>query len=212
MFAFDILVLNQYDKPMQKTPISLLELVSRLENLMRAEYRRAGAGQGLQPVHVQALLFLQQANRFSNTPQALAEYLGLTKGTVSQSLLLLDRRGLVERYQDEADKRIVRLRLSEAGEGFLREANPVALWNQATRDMSANRIRDGVSLLRSILHTVQNQSGKALFGVCGTCAYCQKKSQRITHCSWFGERLSIAETRKICREQTPKTSTLVTGD
>ncbi len=197
---------------MQKTPTSLLELVSRLENLMRAEFRRAGNGYGLQPVHIHSMLFLQQANRFSNTPQALAEYLGLTKGTVSQSLLLLDRRGLVERYQDEMDKRVVRLRLSELGEAFLREANPTGLWNQATRDMSANRIRDSVSLLRSILHTVQGQSGKPLFGVCGACAYCQKKSQRITHCTWFGERLSIPETRKICREQTPKTSALAPGD
>ena len=33
-----------------------------------------------------------KANRYSNTPQALADYLGLTKGTVSQTLLLLDRR------------------------------------------------------------------------------------------------------------------------
>lgn len=197
---------------MQKTPIALLELVSRLENLMRAEFRRAGAELGLQPVHIQAMLFLEQANRFSNTPQALAEYLGLTKGTVSQSLLLLDRRGLVERYQDDVDKRVVRLRLSEAGEAFLREVNPVGLWHQVTRDMSANRIRDSVSVLRSILHTLQNQSAKPLFGVCSSCAYCQKKSQRITHCTWFGERLSAPETRKICREQTSKTSALTLGE
>ena len=94
---------------MDKSPEVLLELVERLGNLLRAEFRRAGADEQLQPVHVHALVYLTRANRYSNTPQAMAEYLGLTKGTMSQSLLLLDRRGLIERYQDDLDRRVVRL-------------------------------------------------------------------------------------------------------
>jgi DNA-binding MarR family transcriptional regulator len=94
----------------------LLELVERLGNLMRTELRKSGSDESLQPVQLQALIYLSKANRYSNTPQALAEYLGLTKGTVSQTLLLLDRRGLIERFEDEIDRRVVRLRLSAAGE------------------------------------------------------------------------------------------------
>ena len=41
---------------------------------------------------VLVLFYLNQANRFSNTPQALTEYLGLTKGTVSQTVLVLESR------------------------------------------------------------------------------------------------------------------------
>ena len=197
---------------MLKNPIVLLDLVNRLANLMRAEFRRLGGEDGLQPVHVLSLLFLEQANRFSNTPQALAEYLGLTKGTVSQSLLLLDRRGLIERYQDEIDKRVVRLRLSSQGEAFLSETNPAGLWQTATREISANRVRYSVSVLRTILYEIQNFSGGPAFGVCNTCVYCQRKSQRIHHCTWFGERLSGPETRKICREQVPKTGSLSASD
>jgi MarR family transcriptional repressor of emrRAB len=191
---------------MLKNPVVLLDLVDRLANLMRAEFRRVGSEEGLQPVHIQALLFLAQANRFSNTPQALAEYLGLTKGTVSQSLMLLDRHGLIERYQDEIDRRVVRLRLSPLGEAFLDESSPASLWQTATRDISASRIRYSVSVLRAILFELQNQNGGPPFGVCNTCVYCQRKSQRIHHCAWFGERLSGPETRKICREQVPKSS------
>lgn len=193
---------------MLKNPIVLLDLVDRLANLMRAEYRRVGSEEGLQPVHVQALMFLENANRFSNTPQALAEYLGLTKGTVSQSLMLLDRHGLIERYQDEIDKRVVRLRLSPLGEAFLDESGPAVLWQSASRDISASRIRYSVSVLRAILFELQNQNGGPPFGVCNTCVYCQRKSQRIHHCAWFGERLSGPETRKICREHVPKTTYL----
>src|ERR1700758_2632729 len=109
---------------LDKNPIVLLELVERLGNLMRTELRKSGSDEGLQPVHVQALIYLSRANRYSNTPQALAEYLGLTKGTVSQTLLVLDRRGLIERYQDDVDRRVVRLRLSAAGKPHFYEEHP----------------------------------------------------------------------------------------
>jgi DNA-binding MarR family transcriptional regulator len=191
---------------MLKNPVAMLDLVARLGNLMRAELRRIGSQENLQPVHIQALLFLSQANHFSNTPQALAEYLGVTKGTISQSLLLLDRRGLIERYQDDLDKRVVRLRLSPQGEQFLNETQPSALWQMATRNISANRIRNSVSALRETLYILQGNSNGRTFGICHTCVYCQRKSQRIHHCGLFGERLSGPETRKICREHTPKSA------
>src|ERR1700674_5985038 len=112
------------EERLDKNPLVLLELVERLGNLMRTELRKSGGDEALQPVHLQALIYLSKANRYSNTPQALAEYLGLTKGTVSQTLLLLDRRGLIERFEDDIDRRGVRLRLSSAGERLLHERQP----------------------------------------------------------------------------------------
>ena len=189
---------------MLKNPTVMLDLVERLGNLIRTELRRTGAAAGLQPVHVQAMTFLNQVNRFSNTPQALAEYLGLTKGTVSQSLLLLDRRGLIERYQDDVDRRVVRLRLSQQGEELLAEILPTGVWQAATRNISANRIRNSVSALRETFYSLQELANGRTFGVCSTCSYCQRRSQRSHHCALFGERLSGPETRKICREHAPK--------
>src|SRR5918911_664635 len=109
---------------MDKNPLVLLELVERLGNLMRTELRKAGADESLHPVHWRASISLSRATRYSNTPQALADYLGLPKGTVSQTLLLLDRRGLIERFEDDIDRRVVRLRLSSAGEQLLAESQP----------------------------------------------------------------------------------------
>jgi MarR family transcriptional regulator, negative regulator of the multidrug operon emrRAB len=191
---------------MLKHPIAMLQLVERLGNLIRAELRRGGAEHGLQPVHIEALVYLSQANRYSNTPQALAEFLGVTKGTISQSLLLLDRHGLIERYEDEMDRRVVRLRLSQQGEQFLLELQPASLWQAATRNISANRIRNSVSALRETLYVLQSYNGGRTFGVCNTCLYCQRKSQRTHHCALYAERLSGPETRKICREHVPKSA------
>src|SRR5438046_10143253 len=103
---------------------------------MRTELRKSGSDEALQPVQLQALIYLSKANRYSNTPQALAQYLGLTKGTVSQTLLLLDRRGLIERFEDDIDRRVVRLRLSSAGERLLSEVEPTLAWQNAPRNIT----------------------------------------------------------------------------
>ncbi len=183
---------------MDKHPLVLLELVERLGNLMRSEARRVGADEQLGPVHVEALVYLSGANRYSNTPQALGEYLGLTKGTISQSLLLLDRRGLIERYQDDIDRRVVRLRLSAAGEQFLHEAQPQLAWLHATRDISPNRIRNAVSALREALTTFQADNEGPPFGTCPSCRHFERLSARAYRCGLMGDRLSGPETRKLC--------------
>jgi MarR family transcriptional repressor of emrRAB len=190
---------------LDKNPLVLLELVERLGNLMRTELRKSGGEESLQPVHLQALIYLSKANRYSNTPQALAEYLGLTKGTVSQTLLLLDRRGLIERFEDDIDRRVVRLRLSAAGERLLYESQPALAWQNATRNISPNRIRNAVSALREALVTLQEDNEGKTFGVCQSCTWCQKLSQRIYRCGQMGDRLSGPETRRICRIYVAKT-------
>jgi len=165
---------------------------------MRAEARRVGADTQLAPVHVGALVYLSNANRYSNTPQALGEYLGLTKGTISQSLLLLDRRGLIERYQDDLDRRVVRLRLSATGEQFLYEAQPQLAWLHATRDISPNRIRNAVSALRETLTTFQDDNQGSPFGTCLSCRHFERLSARAYRCGLMGDRLNGPETRKLC--------------
>jgi DNA-binding MarR family transcriptional regulator len=71
----------------------LYQLVAQIGNLLRAEERRACARFRLQPVHVNAMVYIARSNRFSNTPAALTEFLSLTKGTVSQTLLVLEQKG-----------------------------------------------------------------------------------------------------------------------
>jgi len=68
----------------------LRDLLERLTLILRADDRRTP---GLLPTHRALLRYLGRANRYSNTPGAAALFLGQTKGTVSQSIALLERRG-----------------------------------------------------------------------------------------------------------------------
>lgn len=71
------------------------------------------------------------ALRLGGAPQALADYLGLTKGTVSQSLQLLERKGLIARLPDDADRRVLRLSLTADGEALIGDAGAPAEWPAA---------------------------------------------------------------------------------
>ena len=66
-------------------------LIDRLGRLMRSG-EHAG---DLNPAQWEALRYLARANRFSRTPAALAQYLGSTRGTVSQTLIALEDHGRI---------------------------------------------------------------------------------------------------------------------
>ncbi len=80
---------------------------------------RIDAGEGwaddLNPAQRAALDYLGQANRFSRSPSHVAEYLGTTRGTMSQTLKVLVRKGYVTELRSEADKRTISYALTQAG-------------------------------------------------------------------------------------------------
>ena len=65
--------------------------LERLARVMRAREHE----DGLNPAQWEALRFLTRANRFSNSPGALTRYLGATKGTISQTVMALERKGFI---------------------------------------------------------------------------------------------------------------------
>jgi DNA-binding MarR family transcriptional regulator len=187
---------------MNESARTLLELVACLARVIHGETRGRALEAGLQPVHLVALSYLRDANRYSNTPQALTEFLGSTKGTVSQSLLLLYRKGLVERQADPQDGRVVRLRLSAAGEKLLRDADLSSQWEAAVGALSPADVRLASQALAMLLRSLQRGRGGRSFGVCATCALFDRLGPRSFRCGLTGESLSPSDSRKICREHT----------
>jgi len=181
----------------------LLALIACLARLHQGELRQRAGASELQPVHLQSLLFLRDANRYSNTPLALAEYLGSTKGTVSQSLLLLYRKGLVERHADDHDGRVVRLRLSRRGSAMLNAAEPAPQWQAAMAGLGAGELKAAVAVLTRLLRALQRQRGGRSFGVCRTCTQFCRDAPSAFRCGLTGEPLSRSDSLKICREHTP---------
>ena len=182
---------------------TLFDLSERLGTLTRARLRQAGLAHGLQTIHLQVLMYLGQANRLSNTPQATTEYLGLTKGTVSQSILVLARKRLITRQTDERDGRVVRLVLTERAQILLKEISPLNVWREALQSASPARVSSAMQVLRQVLASLQTQSAQRTFGVCATCRHNQRLGPRSYFCALIQEKLSSPEVRLICRAHAP---------
>lgn len=185
---------------MDSTRREILERLACLGRALQGDLRvRAGAFK-IQPVHLQALLYLRDANGYSNTPQALAEYLGSTKGTVSQSLLWLYRRGLVERRPDDRDGRVVRLGLSSRAQALLSEGSGEGAWIQAAGCLDDWEAQGMLELLTRLLRAIQAQRGGRSFGVCRTCLHFRFEEAGHFRCGLTGDELSAEDSLKICRE------------
>jgi len=182
---------------------TLFDLSERLSTLTRARLRQAGQAHGLQTIHLQVLMYLGQANRLSNTPQGTTEYLALTKGTASQSILVLARRRLITRHTDERDGRVVRLVLTERAQTLLKEISPHALWREALQLASPARVSSAMQVLRQVLLSLQTHTSQRSFGVCVTCRHNQRIGPRSYFCALIQEKLSSPEVRLICRVHAP---------
>jgi len=183
--------------------LTLFELVERLSQLTRTGLRETGSEHGLQPVHLQILFYLGQANRFSNTPQALAEYLGLTRGTVSQSLILLARRRLLTRQTDVRDARVVRLALTTEGAELLAGLKVAQAWREAVAEVTPARLGSTKLVLSQVLNRVVERGGRRSFGLCSTCRHIERVGPRSYHCRLLKAKIRSPETRQICREHVP---------
>ena len=173
----------------------LHHLIERLASLFRASLRETASAHGLKLVQLEALVFLSMANRYTDTPAGLADYLGLTKGTVSQTLIALERRDLIAKVADPDDGRVWHCHLTDRGRKIVREAHPAPL----LRDVPDSPLTETSVVLESLLRALQQLNGFRTFGVCHTCRFFEP-ARRGGVCGLTHEPLARTEIDKICRE------------
>ncbi len=177
----------------------LFNLIERLANLLRQETRLEGQSLGLQPIQQEALYYLSTCNRYSDTTLAVTEFLGLTKGTVSQSLKILESKNLISKVKDKKDKRITHLKVTEAGREFLMKTCPPQKFTDAIAGLSVDEEFETKTLLKKVLSNYQHATGRTAFGVCQHCKFNRKASNGIL-CDLTKEALSSDDIMLICRE------------
>ena len=128
------------------------DLVVRLAQMVRSR-RHSG---GLRPVQWEILRYLSRANKISRCPGFLAVYLGTTRGTVSQTLITLEKKDLVTREKNGFDGRGTLLNLTAKGRRTL-SSDPLRELQTAAGTMTG-----GTALgagLRGLFSQVQKLGG-----------------------------------------------------
>jgi len=154
--------------------------------------RRFAQENELQMVQIEIVQYLAQCNRYSDTAQALSEYLGQTKGSLSQSLSHLEDLGMIKREQDKHDKRVYHIELSAKGAHLARKFR-----NQIQYEDDSKQLSEALS---KFLKHFQQVSNLKSFGICSTCKHNISVNNSKFICGLTQESLSQPDTELICRE------------
>lgn len=186
------------------TGTRIYDYVERLSGLLRVDARQAGARHGLQPVQLEVLHYLSICNRFSDTPMAVTEYLGQTKGTVSQTLKVLEYKGFIAKKPDPADKRVAHMKLTARGTRLLQQLLPTPLFRQACeRELSEGERAEITRALHQLLSALLRANDMKSFGSCHSCRF-NRKVDGGSFCELVQQPLSENDIHLICREHESK--------
>ena len=151
----------------------------------------------LNPSQSAALAYLARANRFSRSPSQVAEYLSSTRGTVSQTLKALHRKGYLAETRSDTDRRSISYDVTRAGLAALQAAGlfeePLAGYSEEEAGELAGAVRD---FLRRVLEARNGRS----FGICRDCIHHQRRDDG-RYCALLAVDLREDEAAQICFEQ-----------
>ncbi|WP_299347513.1 MarR family transcriptional regulator [uncultured Maritalea sp.] len=177
---------------MRKSEYRISELLDRLARLNQSELWT----NDLNPAQVAALKYLMAANRFSRAPSHVADYLGATRGTVSQSLKTLAKKGLIEQIRSAEDKRSVRYDVTKTGHSVVAIRTNL---DEALAQLDQNESANIALLLSNVLHSTLAARGGRSFGICKSCKHHDKSANR-PYCRLLIVELAEEETSLICHE------------
>ena len=151
----------------------------------------------LNPSQRAILRYLARANRFSRSPSHVADYLGTTRGTVSQSLKSLQQKGYVTERRSAQDRRIVSIHLTDSGQAAAADMSPMAqtLGQLAEQDRAALE-----RILTDTLHHLSTRSNAPEFGPCHRCRHHRTRMDG-PYCDLLSLPLRREETDQICHAQ-----------
>ncbi len=177
---------------------AIAELLAQVGRLAQGE----GLVHGLTPAQWTALRYFARANRFSRTVSAFAEFHATTRGTASQTVKTLVRRGFLQRTRSQRDGRSARLDVTESGREMLVD-DPLEVVAQAAGGLRPSGRLELLALLRCIAEQVAGARGKPAFGICASCRHLRGDASAIPdgaalQCGLVDEPLRPAETAQLC--------------
>ena len=174
------------------------ESLSRLLDRIGRMARGLQYCHGLNPAQWDSLRFLAQANRFSRTPGALAVFLGTTKGTASQTLNALEKKGYLTRVTDPEDKRVRHIELTADGKLLLAE-DPLNCLDLAIERLPADVVDTMAQGLNALCSNMQTRCGGQNMGICTSCGHFQGATEDGNmRCGYKQADLSCEDAQRVC--------------
>lgn len=173
----------------------LLTGLARLGQYLRVSSREVGQESGLTPTQIQILNLLKR--RGATGMKALAREMAIKAPTLTDSVLALERKGLVKRRPSSADRRVMLAELTDKG---LARANAVSGWPAPLLDVVSTLSPEEAGMLqRSLVKLISHLQDTGQISVQRMCVSCKyfrpnahKNHEKPHHCAFvdapFGDR------------------------
>ena len=173
------------------------DILRNLERIARV-MRSSQHSHGLNPAQWEALRYIASCNRYSDSPTALTGFLAATKGTVSQTIKALQKKGLIVKTPRSDERRSIMLSVSAAGRDMLKN-DPLQGIAESIAGLGKKTTTRFSASLAQILQTELALSGNRIIGVCKACRYF-REAGGPHQCLLFNAPLSTEESGQICVE------------
>ncbi|MEL6979239.1 MAG: MarR family transcriptional regulator [Pseudomonadota bacterium] len=171
---------------------AIRDLIDRLGRLSAAEEW----AHRLNPAQRAALAYLGRANQVSRAPSHVAEFLATTRGTASQTLKTLERKGFIKAERSAADRRSIRYDVTREGSEALRLTDELDAAIAALAPDAARSLEAGLFLVARAALTRRNQRS---FGVCRSCRH-HRATETGGFCELLNVALSLEDASQLCHE------------
>ncbi len=177
------------------------ELAELLVQLGRAAYAGPG-GCGLTAAQWAALRYFARANRFSRTVSGFAEFHATTRGTASQTVRSLTRRGFLSRRRSERDGRSVLFELTGSARRLL-ASDPLNDLVAAAAWLDGERCTKLVRDLMQVSDRLTQECAETRPGVCARCGHLIRSGDGY-RCGLMQEPLDDGELAELCQRFSPQ--------
>jgi DNA-binding MarR family transcriptional regulator len=169
----------------------------RLERLARL-LRQSAHAEGLNPSQWDTLRYLTRASRHSRSVMAVGAFLGSTKGTTSQTLSALRRKGLVTRGKNPREPKQDMVALTPKGTALM-ENDPLKGLAGDIESLGGKTRRRFARGVAELLAASIGREKAHSFGTCADCRYFRESSAGAPAlCMKDEQPLAQPETALLC--------------
>ncbi|MCQ1574628.1 MarR family winged helix-turn-helix transcriptional regulator [Neorhizobium galegae] len=182
----------------------ILEGIARLATALRAEDWERSRAAGVNPTQYAILQHLEGRREGAGVKEIAAQ-LGVSPPTATDSIQALERKALVEKAEDQRDRRATRVRLTTAGRTALETGDALtgALRN-TTEGLPAAEKQGLLVTLVSMIRSLQEQGAIPVQRMCVSCRffrpYAHPDASRPHHCDFVNAAFGQSELRIDCRD------------
>jgi DNA-binding MarR family transcriptional regulator len=184
-----------------RTPDRIAELLVHLGRAAQSEDGRSE----LTAAQWTCLRFFARANSSTRTPSAFASFQATTRGTASQIIKSLERRGLLTRSRSDRDRRSVCFDLSEKGRATLAR-DPLGELIAVIDGLDTQEREGFLATLSRLTSALAAQRRAPAFGTCRDCSHFGR-SAGTAHCACMAAELAVDDIAKLCASYRPAPDT-----